>query len=503
MAVESQLADPAAAFVQGPHRMLIGGEWVDSASGQTFATIDPATGEEIAHVPYAEASDVDRAVAAARKAFDEGPWTRKMTAADRGAIVYRVADLISGAADELAQIESLDNGKPVKLAKIVDVRLAAQHFHYYAGWATKIEGETIPVGQRDLFVYTLKEPVGVCAQIIPWNFPLLMAAWKLAPALASGCTAVLKPAEQTPLSALRLGRILLEAGIPEGVVNIITGDGATGASLVEHPGVDKIAFTGSTAVGGEIGAKAGSQVKRVTLELGGKSPNIILPDADIDAAVKGSYQGIYFNAGQACQAGSRLYAPKDRFDEIVQALADRARSARVGPGLDPTTEMGPLVSDEQLDRVTGYIESGVEEGAELVAGGNAHPEGTPRTGFFVEPTLFTGVHDEMRIVREEIFGPVLVAMPYESIEEVARRANDTPYGLAAGIWTRDVATAHKLAELLRAGSVYVNIWGPGDPAAPFGGYKQSGIGREMGHANLDECLETKTVWISTAKSQIA
>jgi acyl-CoA reductase-like NAD-dependent aldehyde dehydrogenase len=387
----------------------------------------------------------------------------------------------------------------VRYAKRVDVRLAAEHFRYYAGWPTKIEGETIPVGIPNMFVYTVREPVGVCGQIIPWNFPLLMAAWKLAPALACGCTAVLKPAEQTPLSALRLGWILAEAGVPEGVANIVTGDGATGARLVEHRDVDKIAFTGSTAVGREIGRTAGSQVKRVTLELGGKSPNIILPDADLDAAVKGSYQGIYFNSGQACDAGSRLFVPKERFDEVVQALADRAGTARLGPGLDPESELGPLVSEEQLERVTGYIESGLEEGAELAVGGHAHPDGTPPGGYFVEPSLFVNVSDDMKIAREEIFGPVLVAHPYESIEEVARRANETEYGLAAGVWTRDVANVHRLASLLRAGSVYVNVWGPGDPAAPFGGFKQSGIGREMGHANLDAYLETKTIWINTAR----
>jgi acyl-CoA reductase-like NAD-dependent aldehyde dehydrogenase len=318
-----------------------------------------------------------------------------------------------------------------------------------------------------------------------------MAMWKVAPALAAGCSIVLKPAEQTPLTALRLGELALEAGFPEGTLNVLTGDGETGAALVDHEGVDKVAFTGSTVVGREIGAKCGRSLKRVTLELGGKSPNIILPDADLDAAVKGSYQGIYFNSGQACNAGSRLFVQAGLFDEVVERLAAFAKEAKVGPGLDPDTQFGPLVSAEQLDRVTGYIDSGLEEGAEAVAGGK--PDGNGG-GYFVSPTLFTGVRDDMRIAREEIFGPVLVAMPFDDLDEVAARANDTEYGLAAGLWTRDISQAHTLAGMLKAGSVYINTWGGGDPAAPFGGYKASGIGREKGHANLDAYLETKTVW---------
>ena len=405
-------------------------------------------------------------------------------------LMNTLAELIKANGEQLAQIESLDNGKPVAAAG-GDVAAAINHLRYYAGWPTKIEGETIPVSARDVLCYTLREPVGVCAQIVPWNFPLLMAVWKIAPALAAGCPIVLKPAEQTPLTALRLGELALEAGFPEGTLNVLTGDGETGAALVDHPGVDKVAFTGSTVVGREIGAKCGKALKRVTLELGGKSPNIVLPDADLNAAVKGSFQGIYSNSGQACNAGSRLFVHSSLFDEVVEGLSGFAREARVGPGLDPDTQFGPLVSEEQFDRVTGYIDSGLSDGAEAVVGGSPSGNGD---GWFVSPTLFTGVSDEMTIAREEIFGPVLVAMPFDDLEEVAARANDTEYGLAAGLWTRDISNAHKLAGMLKAGNVYINTWGGGDPAAPFGGYKASGIGREKGQANLDAYLETKTVW---------
>jgi acyl-CoA reductase-like NAD-dependent aldehyde dehydrogenase len=418
-----------------------------------------------------------------------------MPASGRERLMQALAELIDKNSQELAELEALDNGKPVTFAGAVDVAGTAGHLRYYAGWPTKIEGETIPVTWPNAFVYTLKEPVGVCGQIIPWNFPLLMAAWKIAPALAAGCTVILKPAEQTPLTAIRLGQLIQEAGFPPGVVNILTGFGDTGAAMVDHPGIAKIAFTGSTAVGREIGAKAGQMLKRVTLELGGKSPNIILPDADLSAAIKGSFMGIYFNTGQACNAGSRLFVHKDQYDEVVSALAEAAKGARVGPGLDKSTQFGPVVSQEQYERVMSYIESGQEQGAEAVVGGNG--EGTVNgSGYFINPTLFTNVSDDMKIAREEIFGPVLVAMPYDDLEEVARRANDTEYGLAAGVWTRDVANAHKMAKLLKAGNVYINVYAPADPAAPFGGYKASGIGREMGHANLDAYLELKTVWTS-------
>ena len=490
-ATAQSLSDPAREFAtRAPHRLLIGGEQVEAADGRTFETLDPATGEAIAEVAQAGAADVDRAVAAAREALT-GPL-RKLNPAKRAGLIYALAETIKAHGEELAELESLDNGKPLAAAG-GDIAASVNHLRYYAGWPTKIEGETIPVSARDVLCYTLREPVGVCAQIVPWNFPLLMAVWKIAPALAAGCPIVLKPAEQTPLTALRLGELALEAGLPPGVLNVLTGDGETGAALVDHPGVDKVAFTGSTAVGREIGAKCGKALKRVTLELGGKSPNIILPDADLDRAIKGSFQGIYSNSGQACNAGSRLYVHANLFDQVIEGLAEFAREAKVGPGTDPDTEFGPLVSAEQLDRVTGYIDSGLSEGAEAVAGGS--PAGANGGGYFVEPTLFTGVEDGMRIAREEIFGPVLVAMPFEDLEEVARRANDTEYGLAAGLWTRDISNAHRLAGMLQAGNVYINAWGGGDPAAPFGGYKASGIGREKGHHNLDAYLETKSVLV--------
>ncbi|WP_347401710.1 aldehyde dehydrogenase family protein [Alicyclobacillus mali (ex Roth et al. 2021)] len=478
-------------FLKGPKGLFIDGEFVPSLSGKTFKSINPATEEVLVAVAEAEAPDIDRAVKAARRAFESGPWSR-MSAAERSRLLYRLADLMEEHKLQLAQLETLDNGKPIRESLNADLPLAIEHIRYYAGWPTKVVGQTIPVAGK-YFNYTRHEPVGVVGQIIPWNFPLLMACWKIGAALAMGCTVVLKPAEQTPLSALYLAKLIQEAGFPAGVVNVVPGFGETaGQALVEHPDVNKIAFTGSTEVGKLIMRNAAATLKRVTLELGGKSPNIILPDADMSRAIPGAFLGIMFNQGQVCCAGSRLFVQKKAYDNVVADLVSLAQNIRQGPGLDQGTEMGPLVSDEQEKRVLGYIEKGVEEGAEVLVGGG---KATDR-GYFVQPTIFANVRDDMTIAREEIFGPVVAAMPFEDLDEVIARANDTEYGLAAGVWTENIRNAHYIASKLRAGTVWVNCYNVFDAAAPFGGYKQSGIGREMGSYALNNYTEVKDVWIS-------
>jgi phenylacetaldehyde dehydrogenase len=481
-------------FLGVPRQLFIDGRWADAASGRTFETPNPATGEILARVAEGEAEDINRAVKAARRAFEAGPWSR-MTPSERGRIIWRIGDLILEHLDELAQLESLDNGKPYAVARAADVPLAADMFHYMAGWATKIEGNSINISVpympgANFHSYTLREPVGVVGQIVPWNFPLLMAAWKVAPALATGNTVVLKPAEQTPLTALRLAELIAEAGIPDGVVNVVPGFGETaGAALAAHHDVDKIAFTGSTEVGKLIANAATGNLKKVSLELGGKSPNIVFDDAD-SAAIAGAASAIFFNHGQCCVAGSRLYVQQGSFDEVVNGVAEIAKSIKVGPGLEQDTEMGPLVSDEQLRRVTGLVQSGMAEGAKAVAGGGGRHG---NRGYFVEPTVLTNTHPEMTVVREEIFGPVVVAAPFSDLDEVAAVANDSPYGLGAGIWTKDISKAHALAKKIRAGSIYINCYNVFDAALPFGGYKQSGWGREMGHEVLENYTEVKAV----------
>jgi phenylacetaldehyde dehydrogenase len=481
-----------AALQRVPRGLLIDGAWVPASSGETFAVFDPSSGEELAQVAKGSDIDVDRAVAAARRAFDDGPWGR-LTPAERGQIIWRIGDLIEEHADELALLETLDVGKPLDASSSADVPLSANHFRYMAGWATKISGKTTDISQPGEWLnYTLREPVGVAGQIIPWNFPLLMAAWKIAPALATGCTVVLKPAEETPLTALFLGELIQEAGVPDGVVNIITGFGETaGAALAAHPDVDKVAFTGSTEVGRLIVHAAAGNLKKVTLELGGKSPNIILPDADLDSAVLGSSLAIFYNAGEACSAGSRLFAHRDVFDDVVQGIADYAQNINVGPGLDPASEMGPLVSAKHLERVMGYLDKGVSEGAEAVAGGGRH--GTD--GYFIQPTVLVNTSNDMTVVREEIFGPVVTVQPFADIDEIARAANDTDFGLAAGIWTKDLSAAHRLARRIRAGAIYVNCYNVTDAAMPFGGYKQSGWGREHAEQSIELYTEVKAVSI--------
>jgi aldehyde dehydrogenase (NAD+) len=470
-------------------KLLIKNRWVPSESGRTFATINPSTGEEICQVAEADAADVDKAVAAARAAFDQGPW-RKMSASERGRMLHRLAGLIEQNADELARLETLDNGKPLSIAKAVDVTKTIACYRYFAGWADKVQGKTIPI-DGDFFCYTRHEPIGVIGQIIPWNYPLLMQAWKLAPALAMGNTIVMKPAEQTPLSALRLGELILEADFPEGVVNLLPGFGATaGAAIARHMDVDKVAFTGSTEVGRLIMETAAkSNLKRISLELGGKSPNIIFADSDLDDAVEGAHLGLFVNQGQSCCAGSRVFVEETIYDEFVEKSIARARKRRVGDPLDPRTDQGPQVSESQFDRVMGYIESGRREGATLACGG----ERIGDRGYFIQPTVFCDVQDEMKIAREEIFGPVMSIIPFKDMDEVISRANCTTYGLAAGVWTRDIKKAQAVANGVRAGTVWVNCFHVLDTRAPFGGFKQSGMGRELGEYGLQQYTEVKTV----------
>lgn len=488
---QSQLAPATRAFLAESKNLFIGGKSVDAASGQTFATIDPATDTEITQVALAGPEDVDRAVASAREAFEDGRWAG-LPPRKRADVLHKIADLVQENVEVLAQIETIDSGKPVGFA-MGEMIHVSQVFRYYAGWCDKVFGETNPSG-ADQFIYTLREPVGVCAQVIPWNFPMVMAAWKVAPALAFGNCSVLKPAEETPLSALFLAQLCQQAGVPDGVFNVLTGDGeSTGAPLVSHPGLDKIAFTGSTEVGRKIMAAAATSLSRVSLELGGKSPNVVFADANLAAAIPASAFGIFFNSGQVCTAGSRLLVHRDVHDEMVEGLAAASAGWKVGDGLDPSTMVGPLVSRAQLDRVTNYLNIGASEGAQVRTGG-ARVAGTD--GYFVEPTIFTGVKPDMRIAQEEIFGPVLSVIPFDDIDEAIRIANDTAYGLAAAVWTKDLSVGHRMARGIRAGTVWVNNYGSNDPSVSFGGFKASGFGRELGRHSVDTYTNIKTVWMS-------
>ena len=479
-----------------PGRLFIGGKWVDAVSGKSFPTINPATGEALTTLAEADERDADAAVAAARGAFEAGPWP-EMSASDRGRMLWKIGDLIDKHNEELGTLETLDNGKPISESRQVDMPMVAEVFRYFAGWATKIHGETVPV-KGPFLNYTLREPVGVVAAIVPWNFPLLLASWKVAPALAAGNTVVLKPAPWTSLTALRLAGICQEAGLPDGVLNVLTGSTRDlGRALVRHPGVDKIAFTGSTATGQEIMRESAATVKRVTLELGGKSPNIVFADADLDAAARGATIGIFYGKGEVCAAGSRLFVEKKIKDDLMQRVVDRAKKTQPGDPMDPKTRFGALVSGEQMSKVLGYIEKGKAEGAKLVVGGQRAHVGNGN-GFFVQPTVFDGVGNDMTIAREEIFGPVLAAIEFTDVEDAVRAANGNPYGLAAAVWTRDVAKAHRVAQRLHAGTVWINTYNNYDPAAAFGGYKMSGYGRELSMHALEHYTELKSVWVNLA-----
>lgn len=470
---------------------FIGGKWIPAASGKTFETIHPATEEVICEVAEGDKEDVNAAVDAAREAFDNGPWAT-MDARDRGALMYKLADLIEEEADELAALETLDNGKPISDSRAADIPLVIDCLRYYAGWADKIEGRTIPV-RGDYFTYTRREPVGVVGQIIPWNFPALMVAWKWGPALAAGCTIVMKPAEQTPLTCLRMARLAQKAGIPDGVINVVPGFGPTaGDAVVKHPGIDKVAFTGELATAKIIQRNAAETMKRLTFELGGKSPNVIFADADLDSAIEGAHFGLYFNQGQCCCAGSRLFVEERVHDEVIDRLKEKNTDRKVGDPFDPATQQGPQVDEAQFDKILQYVEYGKKDGARLLTGGKR----VGSKGYFVEPTLFDNVTDDMRIAREEIFGPVMSVLKFKNVDEIIRRSNDTNFGLAAAVWTRDVAKAHRYAAKVRAGTVWINCYDVFDAAAPFGGFKQSGLGRELGEAGLANYTELKTVTVS-------
>jgi aldehyde dehydrogenase (NAD+) len=478
---------------KAPDQLFIDGEWVDAANRKTFAVRNPATGDVLAEIAEAGPADIDGAVAAARRAFEDPKW-RNLDANARGVLLWRLADAIEARANDLIRLEVLDNGKPLREAQI-DLRQVVDAFRYYAGWTTKLQGDTIPV-PGNVLNYTLREPVGVVGAIIPWNFPLLMAAWKVAPALACGNTVVLKPAEQTPLTALELAAIAAEVGLPKGVLNVVPGFGeVAGAALVRHPGVDKIAFTGSTAVGKIIMRDAAETLKKVSLELGGKSPNIVFDDADLEAAARGSFAAIFYNTGQCCTAGSRLLVHESVHDQLLEKLVERARKLQPGDPLDPKTRVGPLISEEQLDRVMGYVERGSAEGATLLTGGRRWSASGFERGYWLEPTIFDSVRAEHSIAQEEIFGPVLAALTFRDEDEAVALANNTMFGLAAGVWTNNVKRAHRVAQKLEAGTIWVNTYHPLDAASPFGGYKQSGYGRELGASALDLYTQIKSVWV--------
>jgi betaine-aldehyde dehydrogenase len=483
------------------YQLFIDGKWVDAESGKTFTTPNPATGATLAEVAEGDKADIDKAVAAARKAFD-GKWS-KMSARDRGRMMYKLAQLIEAKTPELAALETADNGKPIKETSYVDLPQVVENFEYFAGWATKIEGETIPVPGQ-MFNYTLREPVGVCGQIIPWNFPLLMAAWKLAPALAAGNTVVLKPAEQTPVGAMELASLIQEAGFPDGVVNIVPGYGETaGAALASHPDIDKVAFTGSTEVGKIIAKAAADNLTKVSLELGGKAPNIIFADADMEQAVNGAMMGIFFNQGQVCCAGSRLFVDAKVKDEFLDRFKERAGRVKVGDPMDKNTQMGPQVSEEQLNRIKGYVDIAKGEGAQVLAGGCPPSlEGDFQKGYFFQPTIFGDVKNSMRVAQEEIFGPVVSVISFEDEEDLIRQANEVVYGLSAGIWTKDITRAHRFAKAIKAGVVWINTYNMFNAASPFGGYKQSGYGREMGKHALEMYTHVKSVWVDLSGKPI-